>query len=322
MADQYVVLVTGSRTWTDKDAMRDVMSAIVNEHGPDRVAFRHGTAKGADVMCDRIARQLGAHVEQRPADWEVCVGPDCKPSHRRRRSDGSTYCPGAGLLRDAQMVAEGADECLAFIDSCADRRCQRREQHGSHGATETARMAEEAGIPVRHFPEPQQVIDRFSGAYAALSNFARIPVTLSSQLEQREITYPTAEHAFNAAKTLDPAKRADILAARTPRQAKLLGRQAVLRPGWDDAIRYKAMRAIIAAKFTHDSPAGRVLLRTGDALLVEGNMWHDQHWGDCRCGRNSCREPGANWLGRMLMEHRTELTATLHHHPQKDDRHA
>ncbi|MCF6467357.1 DUF1768 domain-containing protein [Nonomuraea sp. MG754425] len=319
----YVVLVTGSRTFKDWRTMRDVMAAIVTEHGPDRVTFRHGRcSRGADMMADRLARQLGAHVEQRPADWDVCAGPNCTPPHRKQRGDGSTYCPGAGLHRDAAMVDDGAHECLAFIDPCAEPRCRGKKPHGSHGATETARMADEAGIHVRRFPEPQPVIDRFAGPYEALSNFARIPVTIYSQLEQREITYPTSEHAFQAAKTLDVNERAKILAEPEPKDAKILGGQVTRRPGWDEVIRYKAMRAIIVAKFTHDSPAGRVLLGTADAFLIEGNRWHDNHWGDCRCGRARCAPPGANWLGRMLMERRAELTTSLHHHSQKDDRHA
>ncbi|MEW1846248.1 NADAR domain-containing protein [Nonomuraea angiospora] len=308
MADQYVVLVTGSRTWTDAHTMHDVMAAIVAEHGPGRVTFRHGRCrKGADMMCDRIARQLGAHVEQRPADWDVCAGPDCTPAHRKPRRDGATYCPGAGIHRDAAMVDEGAHESLAFIDPCADRRCRKREPHGSHGATETARMAEEAGIPVRRFPEPRQVIDCFTGQWADLSSFGPSTVTMYSQLENRTITFPSGEHGFNWAKSLIEAERAAVLAAPTPAEAKRIGRRVTLRPGWDEVIRYKVMRAIIAAKFTRDSPAGRVLLDTGDALLVEGNTWHDNHWGDCRCGRTACWRPGENWLGRMLMDRRVEL---------------
>ncbi|MEV4079208.1 NADAR domain-containing protein [Nonomuraea fuscirosea] len=330
MADRHVVLVTGSRTWKDWHAMRDVMAAIVAEHGPDRVTFRHGKAKGADLMCDRIARQLGAHVEQRPADWEVCAGPRCKPLHRKRRGDGSTYCPAAGLIRDAAMITEGeVDECVAFINPCADPKCRKQETHGSHGATTTACMAEDAGIPVRPVPRQAEawlryignpfgwegemasplVIDRFAGPYEALSNFARISVTLYSTLEQREITYLTSEHAFQAAKTLDPGERAEILAAPGPKEAKILGRMVKRRPGWDEVMRFKAMRAILAAKFTRDSAAGRVLLGTGDAVLIEGNRWCDQDWGDCRCGRARCRKPGENYLGRMLMERRAELRA-------------
>ncbi|MEU7855198.1 SLOG family protein [Nonomuraea sp. NPDC049141] len=153
MADLYVVLVTSSRTWDDADAIRNAFAPIIAEREPDNVTVRHGRARGGDMLADRIARQLGAHVEQRPADWNVCASPRCTPSHRKRREDGSTYCPAAGLVWDAQMVNDGSDMCLAFIDPCADPRCRKKEPHGSHGATTTACMAEEAGIPVRPFPK-------------------------------------------------------------------------------------------------------------------------------------------------------------------------
>ncbi|MFC4122068.1 NADAR family protein [Nonomuraea zeae] len=153
----------------------------------------------------------------------------------------------------------------------------------------------------------RQVIDDFRGEYEALSNFAPIPVAIYSTLEGREIVYSTGEHAFNAAKTTDPAERAAIAAAPSPGEAKRIGRGVALRPGWDERIRYAAMRMVLKAKFAPSSPAAAVLLSTGNALLVEGNRWHDQHWGDCYCGRASCEGSGANHLGRMLMQRRTEL---------------
>jgi predicted NAD-dependent protein-ADP-ribosyltransferase YbiA (DUF1768 family) len=71
------------------------------------------------------------------------------------------------------------------------------------------------------------------------------------------------------------------------------------------------MRMVVEAKFAPRTRAAAVLLSTGDALLVEGNTWHDQHWGNCRCSRVSCRPPGGNWLGQMLMERRTALRAEV-----------
>lgn len=159
--------------------------------------------------------------------------------------------------------------------------------------------------------QTETVIDDFRGEWEALSNFAPIPVTIYSRLEGREVTYPTGEHAFNAAKTVDPAERAAIVAASSPGEAKRLGRRATLRPGWDEQIRYAAMRMVVEAKFTPGSPAGAVLLSTGDAALVEGNTWHDQHLGDCRCGRALCGRSGENWLGALLMARRAELRGTV-----------
>jgi predicted NAD-dependent protein-ADP-ribosyltransferase YbiA (DUF1768 family) len=63
------------------------------------------------------------------------------------------------------------------------------------------------------------VIDDFRGEWAALSNFAPLPVVIYSHLEGVEVVFPTGEHAFNAAKTLDPAERAEILAAPSPGEA-------------------------------------------------------------------------------------------------------
>lgn len=108
-----------------------------------------------------------------------------------------------------------------------------------------------------------QVIDDFRGEWAALSNFAPIPVTIFSRLEGREVVYPTGEHAFNAAKTVDPAERAAVLAAPSPGEAKRVGCRVTLRPGWDEHIRYAwcggRSRKGDAVNVSHqwDGPRGR-----------------------------------------------------------------
>jgi len=148
------------------------------------------------------------------------------------------------------------------------------------------------------------VIDQFRGRWAFLSNFHPAPFVLGS------IEYPTSEHAFNALKTTDIDARLSIATASTPREAKRLGRMVRLRPNWDERVRFDAMKAVLRAKFTCHPGRVEALLSTGDALLIEGNTWHDQTWGDCRCGGAACAEPGANHLGRLLMELRTELRAS------------
>ncbi len=121
----------------------------------------------------------------------------------------------------------------------------------------------------------------------------------------QNITYPTAEAAFQAGKTLDPTLRANIAAAPSPAQAKHLGRAVALRPGWDGHVRHTVMREVLAAKFT-DPDLGMRLVGTGTALLVEGNTWCDQFWGCCTCPRHRAI-PGQNWLGRHLMRLRSAL---------------
>jgi ribA/ribD-fused uncharacterized protein len=146
------------------------------------------------------------------------------------------------------------------------------------------------------------VISRFLGPWYFLSNFRLAVLTWEG------IEYPTSEHAYNAGKTHDRDLREKIANVVDPRQAKKLGRSAVLRPGWEATVRYDVMREVLRAKFACDPRRTAALLSTGDAYLVEGNIWHDQHWGNCLCGREKCAERGANHLGRHLMQLRAELS--------------
>lgn len=144
-------------------------------------------------------------------------------------------------------------------------------------------------------------IGPFQGYWRVLSNFSPFPAKLG------EVWYPTAEHAFQAAKTVDPVARQQILHAESPGRAKRLGRQAPMRPGWQ-MIRAGVMFTILVSKFSEPDPR-EFLLSTGDARLVEYNDWHDNLWGICTCGRPSCvTATGENLLGGVLMEVRAEVT--------------
>ncbi|UUV32096.1 NADAR family protein [Amycolatopsis roodepoortensis] len=145
-------------------------------------------------------------------------------------------------------------------------------------------------------------IEEFRGRYAFLSNFYPLAQPIRGA---RGVLYWTAEAAFQGGKTDDLRQRARIAAALTPKEAKQLGRRVRLIPGWNEK-RHGVMRAVLRAKFT-DPGLAEMLVATGDAVLVEGNTWHDNDWGDCRCGRPACAEPGKNWLGLYLMELRAEL---------------
>lgn len=138
------------------------------------------------------------------------------------------------------------------------------------------------------------MIDHFSGETRWLSNFELVDV------EFEGIIYPSSEHAFQAAKSLDVRERRQIAALRTPREAKTAGRMIKLRPDWE-SVKIDVMRTILREKFSERHPELRERLRmTGDQKLVEGNTWHDTFWGVCD-GR------GQNWLGRILMEIRSGL---------------
>lgn len=143
------------------------------------------------------------------------------------------------------------------------------------------------------------VIDNFKGEYEFLSNFFR------TTFRWNGYTGPSSEAHYMADKTLDEDLKAQIYAAPSPGQAKRLGRTVVLRPGWDEGEKFLTMRSVLEAKFA-DPELARLLLATGDALLIEGNTWHDQVWGDCHCPEHRCW-PGKNHLGRTLMALRSRL---------------
>jgi ribA/ribD-fused uncharacterized protein len=135
----------------------------------------------------------------------------------------------------------------------------------------------------------------FSGKLASLSNFHQFPFFVYD-LKRR---VPTAEHAFNALKTLDGEERDWVLAASTPGEAKKRGRAVTLRPGWDTGQRVNTMQKILSYKFSN-LDMWEDLWLTGDLKLVETNGWHDQFWGDCYCPKHK-DIPGTNMLGELLM---------------------
>lgn len=141
------------------------------------------------------------------------------------------------------------------------------------------------------------IIDCFDGEFAFLSNFYESPC------EFEGVVYPTVEHAFQAAKTLDQLERQEIAAAPTPGKAKRMGRKVQLREDWE-LVKTDVMRECLKSKFSH--PVLKMqLLATKDATLIEGTTWHDRCWGICTCPE--CKGAGENRLGKLLMELREEL---------------
>jgi ribA/ribD-fused uncharacterized protein len=132
----------------------------------------------------------------------------------------------------------------------------------------------------------------FRDEYDFLSNF------YSAEIEYESVVFPTVEHAFQAAKTLDIDERRKIAAVREPGSAKRMGRRVKLRSDWEQ-IKVGLMRDLLRIKFSNPDLAER-LLATGSAELIEGNSWNDTFWGLCR-GR------GRNMLGQLLMEVREEI---------------
>jgi ribA/ribD-fused uncharacterized protein len=132
-------------------------------------------------------------------------------------------------------------------------------------------------------------------AYGEFSNFAAFPITLDGQ------AWPTTEHYFQAQKFEDAAYRERIRTAGSPMIAARLGRSrsVPIRSDWETT-KIDVMRRAVMAKFTTHAELRELLLATGDEALVEAANG-DSFWG---CGANG---NGENWLGRILMEMRSQL---------------
>lgn len=138
------------------------------------------------------------------------------------------------------------------------------------------------------------VIDKFDDtAFRFLSNFYPAPVVYEG------MEYPTSEHAYQAAKTLDIIQRQNVADQPTPGLAKRYGKAVSMRPNWDE-IKVRVMCEIVDAKFTQNPRLAEMLVATQDAELVEGNTWGDTFWG-------VCDGEGENMLGKILMGVRENL---------------
>ncbi len=143
------------------------------------------------------------------------------------------------------------------------------------------------------------IINSFTGKYKFLSNFVYSPFTFNGSI------WATVEHYFQAMKTNNSTYLEMIRLARCPSVAKQIGRKVILRSDWEQ-VKVKVMRRAVYSKFSQISSMKEKLLGTENILLIEGNTWHDNIWGDCKCEK--CKDTlGQNLLGKILMEVREEL---------------
>lgn len=146
------VLVTGSRDWTNYSLIAREVVLYISEVCPvefatpnelevdwdthDLLVVHGDAATGADYIVEEFAAANYIKTEKHHPDYQQ-------------------YGRGAPQVRNQHMVQLGADVCLAFIKPCTypPGRCNIRIPHGSHGASRTARLAEQAGIETRRFHE-------------------------------------------------------------------------------------------------------------------------------------------------------------------------
>jgi ribA/ribD-fused uncharacterized protein len=142
-------------------------------------------------------------------------------------------------------------------------------------------------------------ISIFKGNYSFLSNFFQ----LKTPILHNDIFYPTVEHFYQAMKSLSILERMTVSNIPGAGCAKKYGHSICLRSDWEEA-KVSVMRLGLLLKFATNHELKIQLLNTWENVLVEGNYWHDNVWGNCMCPKCINTE-GQNLLGYLLMEMRT-----------------
>jgi ribA/ribD-fused uncharacterized protein len=125
-----------------------------------------------------------------------------------------------------------------------------------------------------------------------LSNFYNSSITFEGKL------YPSVEHAYQAAKSLNQETRELIRKAENPNLAKRLGQSVIVREDWKEE-KISIMKDLIRKKF--ENPFIRCRLKgTDNRPLINENRWNDRFWG-------TVGGVGENWLGKILEEVRKEI---------------
>lgn len=136
---------------------------------------------------------------------------------------------------------------------------------------------------------------RVQDTFGEFSNFAPYPIILDALL------WPTTEHYFQAAKFEDEFIKEVIRSIPRAIDAAKEGRKRIytLRPDWE-TVKDDVMRKALRAKFRQYHSLKKLLVETGNAMLVEHTA-NDAYWGD---GGNGS---GRNMLGILLMQEREKL---------------
>lgn len=122
MPDQKKILVTGDRYWTDREAVRQALLQAWRDLGATKdILLIQGECPhgGADLIAKELWESAGFPVKSMPAETDPETGRFLGPE------------------RNARMVAEGPDICLAFLTP------------ESRGTKNCVRLAELAKIPVK-----------------------------------------------------------------------------------------------------------------------------------------------------------------------------
>lgn len=126
-------------TGPQDDVTKDTVRAALQPKFSKTTMLMTGGSRGVGTCAAQIWREWGGLVEEHPvpaAEWD-----------RDPR--------GAGTARNARMVqrVKTVGGSVPVIElPCAKPGCDRPQPHNTHGTSHRARIAEQAGLPVEHYP--------------------------------------------------------------------------------------------------------------------------------------------------------------------------
>ena len=92
----FKVIIAGGRDFTDYDLLKTTVTKLVAKYEAKDITIVSGTARGADQMGERLAKEMGWNVEEYPAKWDL-------------------YGKSAGYKRN-ELMAQNAHGVIAFWD--------------------------------------------------------------------------------------------------------------------------------------------------------------------------------------------------------------
>lgn len=120
---------------------------------------------------------------------------------------------------------------------------------------------------------------------------------LPCRIEKDGIVYPSAEHFFQAHKTLNPAQR-EAIAQANFNSVYMRGRRVTLRPDWE-GVKLRVMLEAAELKYAQNPELGKALLETRGRMTFtpSAGFWGvDQSSGE-----------GENWNGEIHAAVRAKL---------------
>lgn len=135
----------------------------------------------------------------------------------------------------------------------------------------------------------------YEGKWYFFSNLSSFAVEIYNAV------WPTAEHAYQAAKFSDKAIREEILHARSAYAAKKIAHKYHPRRKSDwNKMKLDVMEKILRAKLTQHPFIREKLLDSGDMPIIE-DSFKDSFWG------RGADWKGINHLGKLWMKLRDEI---------------